>query len=176
MNWLIPYGPLMGGVGMLLVALTAMAALVTVQWRTYRKSVDDRFDALSVFFWTDPKIERGRDIISYDAEYKKVRQHLQQMTDSPGEVEKYDDDVRRDVEAINCLCACLTRVDLLKSLSLSRKQKEQATAIFGYWHQLIDSREELRAYFYCYWHPPVGEKKSSPSAAGCDKELRTEVG
>jgi hypothetical protein len=169
MSWLIPYAPLMSGFGMLLVAITAVAALFTVHRRTYRKSVDDRFDQLSVFFWTNQKIERGRDIISYDSEYEKVRRQLLQMTDSPEKPVVYGDAVRRDVEAINCLCACLTRVDLLKSLSLARAQKEQAAAIFGYWVGLVDGRPELNDYFQRYWVAPVGKDKRIPALSEDDE-------
>jgi hypothetical protein len=166
MNSVPIWVPLLGSLGTIAIALAAWTGLRLVQLRTlqvqermYKKTIDDRFDELSVFFWTDPQIRIGRDLISYDTEYEKVRETLSHMTNAPDQPIPYDKEARDAIEAINCLCACLTRVDLLKSLTLTPDQEAQRKAIFGYWVGLIQSRDELRDYFARYWEAPVGEVK-----------------
>jgi hypothetical protein len=166
MAWFGPLGELLSGIAAILLALVAGIGFGFVQLRTYRKSVADRFDELSVFFWTDPQIRHGRDILSYEAQYERIRPHLERMTDDPETPYTYPKRTRVDVEAINCLCACLTRVNLLESRKLNSTQRAQADALFGYWHGLIADRKEMGAYFRRWWTTPVGVPKPADQTAG----------
>lgn len=177
MSAIITWLPLVGGIGTLTIAIMAFLTLRLVhvrtlqtQLNTYQKSIDDRFEAISVFFWTDKKIERGRDIVSYDQEYDKLRAHLWKMAKWQGESVEHEPAVREDIEAINCFCACITRVNLLGGLRLTPGQEQLSESIFGYWRQEIKRRRALGAYFSRYWVAPIGIEKAPYDSMATDED------
>ena len=166
--FVIGLAPLLSAMAALTIAGTAALALKFVHLRAYRKSIDDRFDQIFTFFWDNEKVARGRDLISYDKEYETVKKALRQMTKAPRSPATYSKRIRDNVEAINCLCACISRADLLGSMTLSQQQRDMREAIFGYWEREIAYREELREYFQAYWVKPKPLETSVESASESD--------
>lgn len=161
--FLIEIAPLISAIAVGLGAVVALCTLAFVHRRAYLKSIDDDFARLDEFFWTDDRIAAGRDLVTYEASFIRVKNNLDKMNRYDFLVgdgsDKYDDAERADIESVNCFCACIARVHLLSEGRLSKRQRRMFNAMFGYWIMEIGRRPELAAYYCRYWVAPIGEVK-----------------